>query len=248
MLAEALGDSPWTVIPVHALRRGFCRAYVEGSPSHFTAAIVQWDDLPDEPFAWGDDVEAIWRLLRSVQGWRVVNVAEVQTTPLGALMERDLGRRVRYYGDTHHILTGPLASHTYPLVRYLTPADAGLLEAAPQSIQGAGFGGPEALLREGVVAGAVDDGCLVAIAHTSAITDHYADVGVATLPAYRGRGISAAAASLVCRAIQETGRTPVWSCGEDNRASLRVAEKVGFIPIGRRVYVIPTGERIADNP
>ena len=237
-LADALGETPWTVIPVHALRRGLCRAYVEGYPSSYRAAIVQWDDQPDEPSAWGDDVEAIWRLLQSIEGWRVVNVTETQAGPLGALMDRDLGRRVRYYGDLHHTLVEPPGEYTHPLVRYLTPADAPLLEAAPRAIQGAGFGGPAAMLAEGIVAGAVDSERLVAIAHTSAITDRYADVGVATLAPYRGQGISTAAATLVCRAIQETGRTPVWSCGEDNWASQRVAQKVGFMPIGRRMYVI----------
>jgi RimJ/RimL family protein N-acetyltransferase len=193
--------------------------------------------------AFGDDVEAIWRLLHSLDGWRVVNVAEALARPLGTLMERDLGRRVRYYGDVYHTLSEPPTEHAHPLVRRLTPVDTPLLEAAPSAIQGAGFGGPAGLLREGIVAGAVDGNRLVGIAHTSAITERYADVGVATLEPYRGQGISTAAASLVCRAIQETGRTPVWSCGEDNRASLRVAEKVGFRQIGRRLYVIPAQEK-----
>src|SRR5438067_853764 len=124
-------------------------------------------------------------------------------------------------------ITGSPVAHTHPLVRYLTPADGPLLEVAPRAIQGAGFGGPEAMLAEGIVAGAVDGERTVAIAHTGAITDLYADVGVATLDPYRRQGISTAA-SLVCRAIQESGRTPVWNCGEENRASRRVARKVGF--------------------
>jgi hypothetical protein len=34
------------------------------------------------------------------------------------------------------------------------------------------------------------------------------------------------------------GRTPVWSCGEQNLVSLRVAKKVGFAENCRRVYLI----------
>jgi hypothetical protein len=177
----------------------------------------------------------------------VVNVAEMQVEHLGALMERDLGSPVRYYGDLHHILVDPPVEYTHPLVRYLTPADAPLLEVAPRAIQGAGFGGPAAMLAEGIVAGAVDGERLVAIANTGAITDRYADVGVATLEPYRKQGISTAAAYLVCRAVQETGRTPVWSCGEDNWASRRVAEKVGFKRMGQRVYIIPIDERNSDK-
>jgi RimJ/RimL family protein N-acetyltransferase len=148
-----------------------------------------------------------------------------------------------YYGDIHHTLTDPPRPHTHPLVRRLTIEDVALIEEAPPFLQqGRAFGGPAGLLREGVVAGAVDQGRLVGIAHTSSMTERYADIGVATLEAYRNQGISAAAAALVCAAVQERGRTPVWSCGEDNWASLRVAEKIGFTTIGKRVYVIPGEE------
>jgi RimJ/RimL family protein N-acetyltransferase len=240
LLADALGDSPWTVITVHLLRRGLCDASIEGDPSDFTAAVTQWSILPDEPAAFGEDAEGIWLLLRHAPGWRVVNVDETVAPSLGAVMERETGHPVRYYGDIHHTLTKPPRVHSHLLVRRLTIEDVALIEEAPPFLQqGRGFGGPAGLLREGIVAGAIDGGRLAGIAHTSSMTDLYADIGVATLEEYRNQGISAAAASLVCAAVQATGRTPVWSCGEDNWASLRVAEKVGFGPIGRRVYVIP---------
>jgi GNAT superfamily N-acetyltransferase len=200
---------------------------------------VQSDDLPDEPFAFGSNPHAVWQLLRRVDDWRVVNVGEELARPLGALMERDLGLPVRYYGDLYHTLTSPPPDYLHPLVRPLSPGDAPLLEAAPRAIQGAGFGDPETMLREGIVAGAIADGRLVGIAHVGALTERYADVGVSTLEQYRGHGISTAAAALVCTAIQDTGRTPVWSCGEDNIPSRRVAEKLGFEFVERRVYVIP---------
>jgi RimJ/RimL family protein N-acetyltransferase len=244
-LADALGDSPWTVISVHLLRRGLCHAYLEGQPFSFAAAVLQWTILPDEPAAFGVDPEAMWRLLQRVRGWRVVNVDEAQAQALGAILERELDRPVRYYGDIHHVLAREPKGYTHPLVRRLTVEDAALIETAPPFLQqGRGFGGADGLLWEGIVAGAVDAGRLVAIAHTSAVTEGYADVGVATLEQYRRQGISAAAASLVCRAIRETGRTPVWSTGEDNWASLRVAQKLSFTPIGRRVYLIPAADRL----
>jgi len=39
---------------------------------------------------------------------------------------------------------------------------------------------------------------------------------------------------------------PVWSTGEDNVASLRVARKLGFEEVGRRTYVILIAE--SDDP
>ena len=37
----------------------------------------------------------------------------------------------------------------------------------------------------------------------------------------------------------------MWSAGGHNAASLRVAEKLGFVEVSRRVYVIP--ERAANK-
>lgn len=52
-LAAALGDSPETVITLHHLRRGSCRAYVAGEPRHFAGAIIQHADAPTEPSGFG---------------------------------------------------------------------------------------------------------------------------------------------------------------------------------------------------
>ena len=82
------------------------------------------------------------------------------------------------------------------------------------------------------------DGRIVGTAQTSAITARYADIGVSTDERWRERGFATAAASIVARRVQETGRTPVWSCGEDNMASLRVARKLGFEEVSRLTYVI----------
>ena len=100
-----------------------------------------------------------------------------------------------------------------------------------------GFATFEDLLTDGVAAGAVVEGSLVALAHTNAMTTRYGDIGVATDELWRGKGFASSAASIVARRIQERGLTPVWSAGEGNAASLRVAAKLGFMVISRRVYL-----------
>lgn len=232
-LANRLGDRSETVIAVHALRRSLCRAYASGA-----AAIVQWDELPGEPMGFGDDAAALWDLLQSVDGWFCVEVTPTCAAVLGPLIAAQTGGSVRYYGDIFYTLTAPAAPIHHDSVRLLSVADLPLLDAAPREIQGGGFGGTRALLIEGIAAGAIVDGALVAIAHTSALTPRHADVGVATLEGWRGRGFATAAAALVAERVQTTGRTPVWSTGEDNFASQRVAKKLGFAEVARRMYVI----------
>ena len=174
VLADALGDTPETVNPVHLLRRGLCDAWLAGNPSTFEAAIVQSASLREEPWVFGLDVESLWRLLRDVAGWKHINVARSLARPLGAVMERETGASVRRYADVYHTLARPAAMFHDPAVRRLTPEDLPALKAAPAVVQG----DLSTMLKEGIAAGAIVERRLVAIAHTSAMTDRYADIGV----------------------------------------------------------------------
>lgn len=239
-LANALGDTPETVISVHLLRRGLCRAYVAGNLEDFDVALVQATEDPGEPTAFGEDARALWSLLlRPVESWWCVNVPASVAPDLGRLIESELRKSVRLYGDIYNTLTSPTPLVENSAVRFLTPEDSPLVEAAPADVRGTGFENPRALLSEGIVAGAIISGKLTAIAFTSALTGRHADISVATLEGWRGKGLATAAASLVVRRVRDSGRVPVWSAGEDNLASLRVAYKLGFEEQFRRMYVIP---------
>jgi GNAT superfamily N-acetyltransferase len=148
-----------------------------------------------------------------------------------------MGCPIRQQGDVYHTLTKPPPASLldHPDIRLLTPNDLPLLKAAPPELRGSN---PEHLLNKTAAAGATINDQLVAIAQNYALTAGYGDIGVFTLPDWRGRSLATAAAAQVARWLQENGRIPVWSCGEHNLASLRVAEKLGFVENGRRVYII----------
>ena len=238
-LARVLGDSPETAIPVHRLMRGACTAYVVGELPQFKGAVIVSRDNPGEPDGFGEDPEALWSILEPLEGWRVVDVSPSVAPKLGALIRASTGSRVAYYDDIYHTLTRPAAVYSHPDVRLLTVDDRALFDGVPDDLKPGMRGDVEIVLREGFVAGAVADDRIVSVAHTNAITDRYADIGVFTHEDYRNRGYSTASASTVAAAIQGRGLTPVWSCGEDNLQSLRVAAKVGFVEVSRRTYVIP---------
>ena len=242
-LAAIIGDTPMTVISGSRLKHGMCEAYVAGTLPDVTAALVFDAYCPDEPCGFGTDAAALWRLLKATDGWSCINVDTSCAASLGALIEADTGTSVRYYGDVYHALLEPV--HCYPnvAVRLLTSEDVKYLSEAPIEVQGNGYKTHEAMVTEGLAAGAVVDSNLVAIAHTYAETDLHADIGVSTVETWRKNGFATAAASLVAESIQAKGKVPVWSCGEDNIASLRVAQKVGFTEVSRRTYVIPVSER-----
>lgn len=53
-------------------------------------------------------------------------------------------------------------------------------------------------------------------------------IGITTVPAYERQGIATATAARFVLEARGRGLTPCWECGQANRASLRVAEKLGF--------------------
>ena len=239
VLADLLGDTPMTVISTSRLKQGMCDAYVAGSLPDVDAAIVFDAYCSDEPAGFGTDADALWRLLRATDGWNCINVDNSCAASLGALIEADTGTPIRYYGDICHALLEPVHYCPNEAVRLLTSEDVGRLAKAPAEVQGNGYKTHEAMLTDGIAAGAVVDDNIVAIAHIYAETDLHADIGVSTVEQWREKGFATAAASLVAQEIQAKGKVPAWSCGEDNAASLRVAQKLGFTEIDRRTYVIP---------
>ena len=134
---------------------------------------------------------------------------------------------------------GPVAPVSDPPVRRLTAADVPMMEVATEALgmQGWRWGSAAALVRESVAAGAVVDGELVAVGFAGYASDRHAEVGVVTREDHRNRGLSTAAAALVCAELVRSGKTPVWSTSEENVASRRVAAKLGFVEVSRRVYV-----------
>ncbi|MYB96270.1 GNAT family N-acetyltransferase [Candidatus Poribacteria bacterium] len=240
VLSDVIGDTPTTVISASRLKQGACSAYVVGTLPDVTAALVFDAYCPDEPSGFGTDAEALWQLLKATDGWSCINVDTSCATSLGALIEADRDTTIRYYGDVYHALLKPV--HCYPnkVVRLLTPEDGTRLAKAPAEVQGNGYKTHTKMITDGIAAGAIVDNNIVAIAHTYAENNLHADIGVSTIETWREKGFATAAAALVAQEIQARGKVPVWSCGEDNIASLRVAQKLGFTEVGRRTYVIPT--------
>ena len=61
-------------------------------------------------------------------------------------------------------------------------------------------------------------------------------IGIETDPAYQGKGIATATAMHVINHCLQCHITPYWECDCQNRASVRVAEKIGFEYIQERTF------------
>lgn len=229
-----LGESPFTVITIHQIRQGTVNMVLVGSLSDIRALVVQSHDLMEEPNAFGHDANAILDGLSIISDWSCVNVSRNVADELADLMADALQCSVRLYGDVHFVLDGELTcdneTHIDAELRLLTANDIPNLENAPHELLTSS--------TRDYVAGAIVDNQIIALAHAHALSDTFADVGVYTDEAWRNRGISTQLSYIVMQRLQSHGYVPVWSTGEDNRASQRVAEKLNMTFYGSRVYLI----------
>ena len=91
------------------------------------------------------------------------------------------------------------------------------------------FGSPENLLHQGQAVAAIIDGQLACVVVTLAFTERYCELGVATHPEFRGRGL----ALECCKALskiqyEKFGRLPCWRTNSSNIGSWKVARQLGL--------------------
>jgi hypothetical protein len=237
-LGETLPDHPFTFGARCLLMRGLANVWVSGPLPVFRAAVLQIPWIPREPMALGTDPEEIWNLLRQIPHWDCVNLSSELAVPVQRILERELGVPTRIYGDVYYVLEGAPVPHHHPAVRLLTEQDVELVDRAPPVLHPAGYSSTIAALTGGLAAGGIIDGKLVALISMTTSSERYADIGGHTLEPWRNQGMGTAAAYLVAKEVQRRGFTPVWSTGEDNYRSQRVARKVGFREFGRQAYVV----------
>ena len=224
LLADELGESARVCASVSLLRRGLCRASVVGPPVDFSAALVSFDFMADEPIAFGQDVDALVALLAETdRPWGCVETTPDIVESLGERVRIHFGGSVRYYDAVYLSMEGPAVEIPNDDVRLLTIDDAELWSSvAEEDMQSDGFGDVETHLREGIAAAAIVDGQIVSIAQASGVTEQYADIGIFTLEPYRRKGYASACVSLAAREAKKWGLTPAWSTGVDNAGSLSV--------------------------
>ncbi len=236
--ARGLPDHPFTFGPRCILLRGLGRAWIHRSVDRPSAAVVVAPWLEAEPAAFGSDAETIWSLLKEIPGWTCVNLDSETAPDLAKVIERELRTSTRLSADVYYVLDRPPIPHTHPAVRRLTEDDLELVEAAPEPLRPVAYLSTLSALTGGVVAGGIVDARLVASISMSVSSEEYADLGGHTLEPWRNQGMASAAGYLVALELRARGLTPVWSTGEDNVRSQRVASKLGFREFGRETYVV----------
>ncbi|HBF39061.1 MAG TPA: hypothetical protein DDW50_17305 [Firmicutes bacterium] len=118
-----------------------------------------------------------------------------------------------------------------PKVRLLNPLDAPKLGEAFYNDPWLWefFFSPESLINEGQAVAAFINGEIACVASTLAFTKDYCELGVATRPEYRGRGLGLECCRTLSRLqYEQFGRIPCWRTDFENYASRRIAHQLGL--------------------
>ena len=226
-------ERPGPLVGVHVLNTGYGACFVDRWPD--PRAILA--DVAGNQSLLGDSAALSDHDLTShVRGF--VDAPDDFVPRLRAVFpELILWERVIY-----RLPGSPMVAHSGGAgVRRLTIADAAPVASLSADLLwiARSWGGPAGLAASGYACGAFIDGRLASVACSFFVGDRYEDIGVVTEPAYRRRGLSAAAAGLLCREVQARGRVPSWTTSTDNVASRGVAERLGFLVASAgRLYVI----------
>jgi len=134
-------------------------------------------------------------------------------------------------------------------LRRLTKADTNLISRLSPEVAWITktWNGPDGLARSGYAWAVVDGRKILSLSCSFFVGQTYEDIGVVTEPAYRGQGLSTVCTAALCRDIIARGPRPSWSTSNDNLASLRVAEKLGF-QFQRYDYLYIINQPIPDSP
>ena len=234
-LARTLLDTPrWVETRAMLLNGKAVVTGLSGDRRHFVAASTAWPLIgvvgrPEPAFIAGaaaeaaDDVTLLCaeehadHVATALPGWRRIG-ADIHAWPGGVPLP---------------------AAPSQTEARLLRPAELAMLRHVPRDLH-------EALLAasaEAPVAGALAGGAPVAFCYATGMTEALWDISIDTLEGYRRRGLAQKAVRLLAAVLSERGKWPVWGADDDNEASRKLAQKMGFVACERLVLFTPAGRR-----
>jgi RimJ/RimL family protein N-acetyltransferase len=93
-------------------------------------------------------------------------------------------------------------------------------------------------IREGAGYTMVVDGEPVSTAFSAFTAPGILEFGIETAEGHRGKGYAEHVCHALMRHCLERGLEPVWACREDNAGSMRLAQRLGFVPTIRVPYYL----------
>ena len=236
-IADMVGDTPFTVTPFFHLCRTSCDVFANVASSPRFGAIVPHVPYPDV-YLFGAEAMAPPEM-EAMAGFLA------QLDPVaGYLVPIDLVQPIRSRRQILSDVEGlcftyrqiPEAFEVWrpEMARQLASADRDLVDDLPGE---AGFvtenyGSIATLLGEGLAFGVIQEGQLVSLAASLALTPNYCDVGVYTLPRFRHLGYATDCIEALFAHVLARGVRPLWRIGIRQKIAIYFAEKLEMDEIG----------------
>lgn len=237
LVADMVGDTPFSVTPYFFLRRRACDVYADAARQPRYGVIVPHIPLPDVYFFGAvslapEEVEQVADFVTRLDGVG------------GFLVPVDLVAPIRHRENIDFDVEGLCFTFRRPpsdfavwrpeLVRRLTIADAPHVSAFPDdaAFLYQNYGSPADLLAEGLAFGVFRDERLVSMAASLALTPKHCDVGVYTLRRYRSRGYATDCVEILFAHVLARGLLPLWRIGVRQKVAIYFAEKLEMDEIG----------------
>jgi RimJ/RimL family protein N-acetyltransferase len=90
-------------------------------------------------------------------------------------------------------------------------------------------GGFDNFLKYGIGICMMKGNEIITEAYASALGKTRAEIGAITQESYRGQGYAPIASAYLIEVVEQRGYQAYWSCDADHKASIRVAQKLGFL-------------------
>ena len=97
-----------------------------------------------------------------------------------------------------------------------------------------------ALKRRATAAAAFADGRPVSFCYAADETEGLWDISIDTLEPYRRQGYAARCVSYMVEEMRRRGKEPVWAAEVSNHPSMRLAAKLGFVPVDGLLLFSPS--------
>lgn len=116
-----------------------------------------------------------------------------------------------------------------PAACQIRPIDRQLLERCEWRADMEFFcGSVDSFLANGIGLCMMQGDEIIVEAYASSLGEALAEIGAVTREAHRGHGYAPVTCAYLVQACEQRGYGAYWSCDADNRASIRVAQKLGF--------------------
>jgi GNAT superfamily N-acetyltransferase len=96
-----------------------------------------------------------------------------------------------------------------------------------------------ALAKDAPAVAALADGRPVSFCYAADETEGLWDISIDTLEPYRRQGYAARCVSYMVDEMRRRGKEPVWAAEESNLPSIRLAAKLGFVPVDELLLFRP---------